>query len=194
MEWTRQSLSRLALVLVLLVVVACKPVAPGTGTGSSRVHVAQVRVDAAGVRLNGQPISNIVPLFVGDDVQTDNGRATIFFDVGGLLVLGPGTDPELQLVSEAGCLGMAILQVLIRSGTFNFLNVTQVCFCDLQNVVCGVPESDFRVVITSSGASIKVSRGALRVTVGRPPQQHRLVQGQEMVVQRGRVVPPSIIQ
>jgi hypothetical protein len=156
-----------------------------------------LQVDAAVVRVNDRPVTGSVRLFIEDDVRTEStGRATIFFDAGGSLVLGPNTDPLLQLVTEAGCVGTAVLQVIIRAGTFDFFNVTRVCFCDPQDMVCGVPASDFRVVITSSGASITVTRGALRVTVGRPPRQwrqYRLAQGQGMVVRKGRTSGPQPI-
>ena len=205
MELTRGSRPWLSPLLVLLVLASCEPVvsgpgpAPGPGTGPGRAPVGRVRVDATVVLVNNQPVTGTVPLFIGDDVRTGNtGRATIFFDAGGTLVLGPNSDPLLQLVSEAGCLGAAAIQVLIRSGTFDFFNVTRVCFCDPQDVVCGVPASDFRVVITNTGARITVSRGALRVTVGRPPQQrqYHVVQGQGMNVQRGGGTsgPQQIIQ
>ncbi len=191
MEWTRRS--RPWLSLVLLVMVACAPVPPSE---RGPTPVGRVRVDGGVVLVNNRPVAGTVPLFIGDDVRTDNtGHATIFFDAGGSLVLGPNTDPLLQVVSEAGCVGTAVLQVLIRRGTFDFFNVTRVCFCDPQDSVCGAPASDFRVVITSIGARITVSRGELRVTVGRPPQQrqYRIRQGQGMVVEKGRTPGPQPI-
>ena len=207
MERMRRSRQWLSLVVVLFSVVSCEPLAsgprgvpkPGSGSGPSpgRAAIGRVRVDVNGVFVNNGPVSGTVSLFIGDDVRTDNtGQATIFFDAGGSLVLVPNTDPQLQLVSEVGCVGTAVLQVLIRRGTFDFFNVNRVCFCDPQDLVCGVPASDFRVVITTSGgASITVSRGELRVTVGRPPQQrkYRVVHDQGMVVQKGRTSGPQPI-
>jgi hypothetical protein len=185
-------------VLLLVVLAACQPggfvyrpgpgPGPGPGPSPSRVSVGRVRVDAAVVFVNDRPVAGTVPLFIGDDVRTgDTGRATIFFDAGGSLVIGPRTDPLLQVVSEVGCLGTTVVQVLITSGTFDFFNVTKVCFCDPNDLVCGAPSSDFRVVITKNGASITVSRGALRITVGPLHRQrkYRLLQGQTMRVEGG---------
>lgn len=161
-----------------------------------RSPVGRVRVDGPIVLVNQQPVSGTIALYLGDDVRTDHtGRATIFFDAGGSLALGPDTDPLLEVVNEAGCVGTALLQVVIRTGTFDFFNVTRVCFCDPQDVFCGVPKSDFRVVITGNGANITVSRGKLQVTVGRKAQRHeyRIMQGQFMVVQKGRTSGPQEI-
>jgi hypothetical protein len=199
MSWTRRSLSQLLLVVIALTVTACMqmPTVPGPRPGPAPrpAAVGEVRVDAPGVLFNNRAVTGVVPLFIGDHVRTDaTGRATIRFNVGGELVLGPNTDPLLQLVSEAGCLGEQLV-VYIRTGTFDFFNVSAVCFCDTANAVCGAPESDFRVVITNAGASITVSRGALRVTVGHPPQQRQylVTQGQGMHVQQGKTSGPQRI-
>src|SRR5262245_27596065 len=136
MRWIRRS--RFLFVLVVLLSTGCEtggpppgpPPGPGPGPGAGRTSVGRVRVDAAGVLVNNRQVAGTTPVFIGDDVRTDRtGRATIFFDAGGTLVLGPDTDPLFQLVSEAGCVGAAVLQVVIGRGTFDFVNVTRVCFC-----------------------------------------------------------------
>lgn len=205
MEIARQRRSLLLPVFVLLLTAACESVGPGPrpgpgpgpGPGPARTPVGRVHVDAPSVLVNNRAVAGTVTVFLGDDVRTDGrGRATISFDAGGSLVIGPDTDPLFQLVSEAGCVGTnMLLQVIIGRGTFDFFNVTRVCFCNPGDVVCGAPASDFRVVVTNTGTSITVSRGALRVTVGRPPQprQYRVPQGQGIVVQKGRTSGPQTI-
>ncbi len=207
MARTRRFRLLLLPLIVLLLAVACEPVVsrpargprpgPDSGSAGRPASIGQVRADAPVVSVNGRPVTGTVPLSIGDDVQTDaSGRATILLDAGGYLVIGPNTDPLFQLVGEAGCVATnVLLQVIIQRGTFDFFNVTRVCFCDVADAVCGVPSSDFRVVITSSGASIAVSRGALQATVGRPPQQrqYRVEQGQGMMVVKGRTGGPRPI-
>lgn len=183
--------------LLLVLVAACGPVA-GPGPGSGAAPVARVQVEAPVVLINNRPVTGSQPVFIGDDVRTQStGRARIFFDAGGSLVLGPNTDPLFQLVSDAGCVGTAVLQLLIRTGTFDFFNVTRVCFCVPQDAVCGVPSSNFRVVVTRGRTDITVTSGALRVTVAqpppRPPARYRVTQGYAMVVERGKTQGPQPI-
>lgn len=190
-----KSLSKFSLWLVALVLVSCDelPTIPGSGLVPGPAQVGRVHVEAPGVFVNNRLVAGTVLLFDNDDVRTNGtGWATISFNAGGTLRLEPNSDPLLRLVTEAGCLG-AELVAYIRTGIFDFRDVVKVCFCDVENEVCGMSQSDFRVVIDNRGASITVSKGAVLVSTGypRPREQFRVAQGQGITVRGGKTRGPQ---
>ncbi len=185
-----------------LFVAACVPAYKrppgGTSSGSGGVSFAQVATvsaDAPGVYKNGNAVIGTAPLFLGDDVSTDStGIATISFRAGGSLTIGPNTDPELQAVSDAGCVGSMLVEVLLKHGTFDFSKVTRVCFCDLQNMTCGAPSSDFNVNIDHNGLTLMVTHGRVRLAAGRHREyRYQIESGQYIVVQGGNTPGPRTI-
>jgi hypothetical protein len=194
-----KTLSIVSALLAALVVASCGrmpsgPAAPGQPAPGPQI-VGRVQVEAPGVYVNGHPVSGVVQLRDGDDVRTDGtGWATVFFNAGGSLRMRPNSDPLLRLVSELGCLG-AELVAYIRTGDFEFQNVTDVCVCDQANGFCAKPESDFRIIVDRRGANITVSRGSLLVSVGYPEPYERLrvPQGFGMSVSGGKTPGPQRI-
>lgn len=192
-----RSLWNLLLALFAIAAMSCGPLptGPGPESGPAPSRVARVEIISPGVLVNDNYVSSPVSLYEGDSVRTDgSGRARILFNVGGSLTLGPNTDPLLKVVTEIGCLGERLV-VYIRTGTFDFNDVSQVCFCDTQDDFCGSPESDFRVVINNSGASLTVTRGAVVVTIGRPipRERFRVAEGNAIQIQGGKTRGPQTI-
>lgn len=173
-----KTLSIFSALLATLVIASCGPLPP-LGKPPDQptpdpANVGRVQVEAPGVYVNNHPVTGVVPLHDGDDVRTDGtGWATISFDAGGTLRMRPNSDPLLRLVSELGCLG-AELVAYIKTGDFDFQNVTDVCVCNRANGFCAMPQSDFRILVNRDGANITVSRGSLLVSVGYPRPYERL--------------------
>lgn len=185
--------------LVALLLVSCEPLPPGPGAPTAPtpgpVAVGRVEVEQPGVFVNDRPVTGVVRLHDGDDVRTDaTGWATIFFNAGGTLRMRPNSDPLLRLITELGCLGTELV-AYIRTGDFEFQNVTDVCVCNRANGFCAKPESDFRILVDRGGARITVSRGALLVSVGYPVpyDRFRVPQGFGMTVSDGQTRGPQRI-